>query len=66
MATLVKFKDMTDDSADTNFGILLDDGNIICMYCGGTVEKGDYEIVEKLNSDSWYYANQSLLAEFEL
>lgn len=66
MATLVKFKDTTDDSTDTNFGILLDDGNIICMCCGGTVEEGDYEIVEKLNSDSWYYANQSLLLEFEL
>lgn len=66
MATLVKFKDMTEDNADTNFGILLDDGNIICMCCGGTVQEGDYEIVEKLNSDSWYYANQSLLLEFEL
>ena len=66
MATLVKFKDMTDDSTDINFGILLDDGNIICMCCGETVEEGDYEIVEKLNSDSWYYANQSLLLEFEL
>lgn len=66
MATLVKFKDTTDDSDDINFGILLDDGNIICMCCGGTVKEGDYEIIEELGPDAWYYANQSLLVEFEL
>lgn len=66
MATLVKFKDTLENDAEVHFGILLDDNSIICMCCGGTVEDGDYEIVEKFNSDAWYYADQSLLAEFEL
>lgn len=51
MATLVKFNDTTDDSDEINFDVLLDDENIVCMRCGGTVKEGDYEIVKKFCPD---------------
>ena len=66
MATLVKFKDTIENDSEIHFGILLDDGDVICMCCGGTVENGDYEIVQEFSQDMWYYADNTLLNEFEL
>lgn len=62
-ATLVKFKDLLEDDGEIHFGILFEDGNLLCMCCGSTVEEGDYEIVEDVYD--WWAADQALLAEFE-
>ena len=42
---LVYFKDLLEDNSIPQYGILLDDENILCLCCYGIVEKGDYEIL---------------------
>lgn len=44
--SLVKFKDTLEDNATEHFGILFDNGFILCFCCGGCVEPDDYEIIE--------------------
>lgn len=60
---LVKFIDTLEREAEEHFGILFEDGNILCMCCGGTVENGDYEIVERFD-DCWSIVDNVLMEEF--
>ena len=47
MNKLVLFRDTLDDSVvEEHYGILLDDGNILCLCCMGIVENGDYVIID--------------------
>lgn len=48
--TIVKFKDNLEENPKMNYGLLSPDGDIICLCCGGLVEKDDYEIIENLGS----------------
>lgn len=47
---LVYFRDTLEDNSEPQFGIVLDDEHILCLCCGGILEKGDYEI---LRSYKW-------------
>lgn len=61
---LVFFKDNLEDNSKTNAGLLLDDGNIICLCCGGIVEKGDYTIIKKCRLSDIDIANEVLLENY--
>lgn len=45
---IVKFRDTLEDNPKMNYGLLSPDGDVICFCCGGTLEQGDYEILEDL------------------
>lgn len=55
---LVKFKDTLEDHAYEHFGILFENGFILCLCCGGYVEPEDYEIIEKF--DKFAYLDETL------
>lgn len=61
---LVFFKDSLEDNSETNAGLLLDNGNIICLCCGGNVEKGDYTIIKKCRLSYIDIANEVLLENY--
>lgn len=63
-ATLIRFKDTLENNADDSFGILFEDGYVLCLCCGGTFEPGEYEIVEKFKHDEWHYVNDTLKENF--
>ena len=44
--SLVRFKDLLEENADEHFGILFENGFILCLCCGGCLEPEDYEILE--------------------
>ena len=46
---LVYFKDTLEDDATPQYGILLEDGSIICLCCFSVIEE-DYIILEKLGT----------------
>ena len=46
---LVLFKDTLEENSEPHYGILFDNGNILCFCCGGIVEPDDYEIIENFN-----------------
>lgn len=43
---LVVFKDTLEENPDEHFGILFENGFILCLCCGAYVELGNYEIVK--------------------
>lgn len=47
--SLVLFHDMLEDESANHYGILFDNGFILCLCCGGYVEPEDYEILENYN-----------------
>ena len=47
--SLVIFNDVFEDNADPHYGILFENGNVLCFCCGGVLEEGDYEIIENFN-----------------
>lgn len=61
---LVFFKDNLEDNPETNAGLLLDNGNIICLCCGGIIEKGDYIIIKKCSLSYIDVANEVLLENY--
>lgn len=61
---LVFFKDNLEENPETNAGLLLDDGNIICLCCGGIIEKGDYTIIRKCRLSYIDIANEVLLENY--
>lgn len=44
--SLVLFVDNLEDDATPHYGILFDNGFILCLCCGGYVEPEDYEILK--------------------
>lgn len=61
---LVFFKDNLEENPKTNAGLLLDDGNVICLCCGSVVEKGDYTIIKKYHTIYMDIANEVLLENY--
>ena len=47
--SLVRFKDLLEENSEEHFGILFDNGFILCFCCGGYIEPEDYEILENFN-----------------
>jgi len=47
--SLVKFRDTLEENSTEHFGILFDNGFILCFCCGGYIEPEDYEILENYN-----------------
>lgn len=45
--SVVKFIDKSDKSSKERFGVLFDNGFILCFCCGGYVEPENYEIIEE-------------------
>ena len=47
---LVLFKDLLEDDAEPQYGLLenRDEPSVVCLCCGNEVEFGDYEIIERL------------------
>lgn len=46
---VVRFKDILEINSDPHFGILFEDETILCLCCGGIIEKGDYKILEHIS-----------------
>jgi len=42
---LVYFRDTIEDDATPQYGILNDENDVICLCCGGLIERGEYEII---------------------
>ena len=61
---LVKFVDTHEGDGEEHFGILLGDGTLLCLCCGGTVGKGDYKIREEFDDDCWSTVDNALAEEF--
>lgn len=47
--SLVLFNDTLEDEPENHYGILFDNGFILCLCCGGYLEPEDYEIIEDYN-----------------
>ena len=60
---LVRFKDLLEENPEEHFGILFEDGFIVCFCCGGCLEPEDYEIIEKF--DGFPRLDAIMKAEFE-
>ncbi len=47
---VVIFKDLLEDDSEPQYGLLedRDEPSVICLECGGEIEFGDYEILERL------------------
>ena len=50
MIELVIFRDLLEENSDHQYGLLdgRDEPNVICLCCGGELEYGDYEIIERV------------------
>lgn len=46
MSDLVLFKGLFEEDEPIHFGVLLDNGNILCLECGGEIEPEDYKIID--------------------
>lgn len=57
---LVAFCD--DEDTFTHFGILNEDETITCLCCGGTVEKGEYTIIEDFGNS--FYDLHRIMEEY--
>lgn len=55
---LVVFNDTLEKSSDNHYGILFENGFILCLCCGGYLEPEDYEIIEKF--DGFAYLDDTL------
>lgn len=55
---LVRFKDTLEKHADEHFGILFEDGEVLCLCCGGVVEAEDRRILKQY--DGFAYLDDTL------
>lgn len=53
-AVFVKYNDLIepDDNGHPHYGVVMPDGTLMCMCCGGTFEKDEYQVVEQIAWDS--------------
>lgn len=56
--SLVRFRDTLEENSDDHFGILFENGFILCFCCGGYVEPEDYEILE--HYEGFAYLDETL------
>lgn len=55
---LVLFHDLLEENSDNHYGILFENGSILCLCCGGYVPPEDYEIIE--NFKGFAYLDETL------
>ena len=60
--SLVYFRDLMEQDADPHYGILFENGFILCLCCGGYLEPEDYEILEDF--DGFAYVDDTLKQYF--
>lgn len=60
--SLVRFRDKSEEIPDEHFGILFDNGFILCFCCGGYVEPENCEIIENYNG--FEYLEETLEEHF--
>jgi hypothetical protein len=48
---VVLFADTLEENAEKHYGILFENGFILCFCCGGYIEPGDYIIIEHCDWD---------------
>ena len=60
--SLVRFRDTLEENSTEHFGILFDNGFILCFCCGGYLEPEDYEIIENYNG--FAYLDDTLKQHF--
>jgi hypothetical protein len=58
--SLVLFNDVEND--ENHYGILFNDGTILCLCCGGTLEPDQYEILEDF--EGFAYLDETLKEHF--
>lgn len=46
---LVLFRDLLEDNSEPHYGILFENGFVLCFCCGGSLEPEDYEIIERFD-----------------
>lgn len=53
-AVFVKYNDLIepDNNDHHHYGVVMPDGTLMCMCCGGTFEKDEYQVVEQIAWDS--------------
>ena len=53
-AVFVKYNDLIepDNNDHPHYGVVMPDGTLMCMCCGGTFEKDEYQVVEQIAWDS--------------
>ena len=44
----VRFYDTLEDDPVENYGVLLPNGNILCLCCGGELEPEDYVVLREI------------------
>lgn len=60
---LVYFQDMLEDNSTPHFGILFDNNFILCLCCGGWLDKEDYRILKRY--DGFDYLDDTLKQYFD-
>lgn len=50
--SLVRFRDIEGGDIKERFGILFENGFILCLCCGGYVRPGEYKIMKKYHGFS--------------
>lgn len=55
---LIQFRDKLEEDAEVHFGILFENGFVLCLCCKGYLEPDDYEIVEQY--DGFAYLDETL------
>ena len=60
--SIVLFVDTLEDNPTPHYGILFDNGFILCLCCGGFVEPDDYEILEDFHD--FAYLDETLHEHF--
>ena len=59
---LVYFRDLLENESPPHYGILFENGFILCLCCGGYVEPKDYEIIQDFGG--FAYLDDTLKAHF--
>jgi len=58
---VVLFADTLEENAEKHYGILFENGFILCFCCGGYIEPGDYIIIEHCD---WDNVDETLLKNY--
>lgn len=49
------------DVSGRHYGILFEDGRVLCFCCGGYIEPDDYKIIERCD---WNRIDETLLKDY--
>ena len=56
--SIVKFRDTLEDDNEEHFGILFEDGTVLCLCCGGVLEPEDHVVTK--NYQGFAYVDETL------